>query len=130
MGITPTINLWLDDVRQPWDHGAIGYDWVTTAEAAIGTLKTGRVKFASLDHDLSEKATLGDWEGEVTGYDVMLFLESSAEEHPEYLPPEGIAVHSLNPVGRERMLVVVRRLYGRDFQHRAVDVRKRPGSYL
>jgi hypothetical protein len=116
--------LWLDDVREPWRFGLVGAEWVKTAEDAIELLRRGGVRFASLDHDLSEKATLGDWEGEVTGYDVMLFLE----QYPEFCPPDGIAVHSLNPAGRERMLVVVRRLYGRDFQDCAVDVRKRYGG--
>lgn len=47
------MNLWLDDIRDPHDHGAIGYTWVKTAEEAIAALKTGRVRFATLDHDLS-----------------------------------------------------------------------------
>lgn len=104
--------LWLDDVRPPWKHGYVGADWAKTAEAAIALLKTGMVDFASLDHDLSEKATMGDWEGEITGYDVVLFMEAN----PEFWPPDGCRVHSFNPVGRQRMLVPIRAHYGRDFQ--------------
>ena len=94
------INLWLDDVRKPERVGPIwaeDWTWAKTAEEAIELLKTGRVKTASLDHDLGEG---------LTGYDVMLWLEEHLGELPE-LPL--IVVHSMNPVGKERM----QRLYDR-----------------
>jgi len=92
--------LWLDDIRPPWRHGYIGAEWCKTAEAAIEILKTGRVTFASLDHDLTEAATMGQpAPSEKTGYDVCLFLA----EHPEYFPKDGVRVHSLNPNGKLRM---------------------------
>lgn len=109
--------LWLDDVRIPGEHGHAGADWVKTAGECIAALKTGNYDVVSLDHDLSAKATLGDWEGESTGYDVMLFLE----EYPEYLPKDGVRIHSLNPAGSARMLTVVRKLYGRDFQNERIS---------
>jgi len=55
-----------------------------------------------LDHDLASYV-----DGvEKTGYDVMLFLE----QNPNLLPGEIILVTS-NPVGRQRMQVVIDRLY-------------------
>ena len=46
------MNLWLDDVREPWRHGRIGWEWAKTASEAIALLETGKVENASLDHDL------------------------------------------------------------------------------
>ena len=51
-----------------------------------------------LDHDLGE---------EKSGYDVMCWIE----EHPELLPGS-IRLVTANPVGRERMDLVIRKLYG------------------
>jgi hypothetical protein len=53
------MRLWLDDVRPPWRHGCLGWDWVTTAAEAIAALATGTVTEASLDHDLTEYGTVG-----------------------------------------------------------------------
>lgn len=52
-----------------------------------------------LDHDLSSYVE----DVEKTGYDVMLFLE----KNPEYLPGEIMLVTS-NPVGRDKMNVVIK----------------------
>lgn len=95
------MTLWLDDVRPPWKHGHVGAEWVKTVEEAIAVLLTGKVTFASLDHDLSIEATMGKPKpGEKTGYDVVLWLE----ENPEFWPRDGVAVHSMNPAGKQRML--------------------------
>ncbi len=108
--------LWLDDIRQPWRFGYIGATWVKTAAEAIEALKTGTVTFASLDHDLADEhypwncKDIDACKG--TGYDVILFLE----EHPEFWPANGVAVHSANPAGTARMNVVVERHYGRTFR--------------
>lgn len=53
------MTLWLDNIREPWKHGYTGAEWAKTADEAIALLKTGTVTFASLDHDLSEAATMG-----------------------------------------------------------------------
>ena len=106
------MTLWLDDIRKPWMHGFLGAEWAKTSEEAIALLKTGRVTFASLDHDLSEMATIGMLQpGERTGYDVVLWLE----EHPEFWPPDGVRVHSMNPAGKQRMQQAIHRHYGRNF---------------
>jgi hypothetical protein len=101
------VKLWLDDVRQPWKHGCVGYEWAKTADEAIALLKTGKVTFASLDHDLSEAATLGNWEGERTGYDVVCWMEEN-----NVWPEDGVRVHSMNPAGKLRMRQVIARHYG------------------
>lgn len=116
--------MWLDDVRKPWEHGHIGWTWVKTADEAIAALRTGRVTEASLDHDLGlpscracRAACLGPEEygkvlelgcqhGEKTGYDVVCWLE----QHPEFYPPQGVSVHSMNPAGAARMIQVLNRI--------------------
>lgn len=54
-----------------------------------------------LDHDLGDEGT-----PERTGYTIMCFLEAN----PEYLPKE-IVIVSSNPVGRQKMQVVIDKLY-------------------
>jgi hypothetical protein len=102
------VKLYLDDIRDPAKNGCIGWHWAKTAEEAIACLYTGRVTEASLDHDLSIKATLGEWQSEVTGYDVCVWLET----HPKFWPVNGVRVHSMNPAGRARMQAVIDRHYG------------------
>ena len=126
------MKLWLDDVRPPWRHGCLGWEWAKTYEEAVALLQTGKIEQASLDHDLSEALACGyacrcrdcgvnlletvttcpecesrNLETERTGYDVVCWLE----EHPEFWPPDGCAVHSMNPVGADRMRVVIARHY-------------------
>lgn len=106
------MNLWLDDIRDPAAHGCIGWHWVKTADEAIEALKTGEVLRASLDHDLSEAATLGmPAKNERTGYTVVCWMEEN-----NVWPPRGVRVHSMNPVGKDRMVGVIARAYGRVFQ--------------
>lgn len=104
--------LWLDDIRDPVPHGYIGAHWVLTADDCIEALKTKLYHFASLDHDLSDKASMGMPEkNERTGYTVICWLE----ENPEYWPEIGVRVHSVNPVGKGKMQQVIMRHYGRNF---------------
>lgn len=60
-----------------------------------------------LDHDLNSFAP--ETGKEYTGYDVMCFLEA----HPGYLPGR-IEIVSSNPVGRQRMQVVIDKLYPKE----------------
>lgn len=116
------MKLWLDDVREPWKHGYVGVEWAKTADEAISILKTGRVTFASLDHDLSEMATIGQpGPNEKTGYTVVCWLE----EHPEFWPEDGVKVHSMNPVGAKRMRQVIEAHYGRRFDSLVMQERRR-----
>jgi hypothetical protein len=102
------VRLWLDDVRDPARHGCIGWTWATTADEAIALLAAGDVVEASLDHDLSIAATIGQPCREKTGYDVVLWMEENG-----VYPPEGVYVHSMNPSGKQRMLAALRALRAR-----------------
>ena len=103
----PSIKLWLDDIREPWRFGCLGWHWVTTAEDAIALLSTGRVIEASLDHDLSEMATIGILQpGEKTGYTVVCWMEDN-----NVWPKDGVRVHSLNPIGKKRMEQIIEKHY-------------------
>lgn len=105
------MKLWLDDVREPWKYGCLGWEWVKTADEAIALLKTGQVTHASLDHDLALEHY--PWSGlriehtSGTGYDVVTWLEAN----PQFWPIGGVRVHSMNPVGKARMLAVIKRYY-------------------
>lgn len=100
------IDLWLDDIRDPIKHGYIGWTWVKTADEAIALLATGRVRQASLDHDLTVEQTLGRHSTEPTGYTVVCWMERE-----NVWPPKGVRVHSMNPEGRSRMQQVIDRAY-------------------
>lgn len=96
--------LWLDDERKPWQHGYHNATWAKTYNAAIGLLQTGRVTFASLDHDLSERASMGEPEpGEKTGMDVVLWMKENS-----VWPVDGVRVHSLNRQGKKLMEHTIR----------------------
>ena len=93
------IDLWLDDERDP-NHPEIqelfnafpGMLWVRTAEAAIAKLRTGQVRFLSLDHDLGTV---------LTGYDVARWIEERAFNGD--LARCRWAVHSMNVEGARRI---------------------------
>ncbi len=56
-----------------------------------------------LDHDLASYCEDGI---EKTGYHLISWLEENQEMHPEWMPKEIVLVTD-NPVGRERMKVVI-----------------------
>jgi len=108
------MKLWLDDARAPWKNGCLGWTWIQTADDAIALLKTGNVEEASLDHDLTEQQTVrgGTYgvvydDGYSTGYDVLCWLEAN----PQFWPPKGVRVHSMNSAGAARMHEVIERHY-------------------
>ena len=100
------MKLWLDDVRDPAYHGRIGYVWAKTYFEAIEYLRTGEVTIADLDHDLGILSTLGYINKELTGYDVVTWMEMSG-----IWPKDGVFVHSMNPVGKRRMEQVINKYY-------------------
>lgn len=118
------MKLWLDDVRDPKVNGAIGFVWAKNYEEAIVFLETGDVTFASLDHDIGacqdcidKVLHIGDMQTPETtfynrcphaksGYDVVNYLEKN-----NLWPTDGVAVHSMNPVGRQRMKQVIDKHY-------------------
>lgn len=73
------MNLFLDDLREPYKYGYIGWHWVKTADEAIAILSSGYVVCASLDHDLAAEhyATPDEPDRALnykdTGYKVALF---------------------------------------------------------
>lgn len=120
--------LWLDDFRNPAAHGYIFARWAKTYEEAIQLLQIGEITFASLDHDLgacpdcTEKMLhIGDMltpettffnhcPHEKSGHDVVCWMEEN-----NIWPIDGCKIHSMNPVGRDRMNQVIEKHYGRTF---------------
>lgn len=104
------MKLWLDDVREPWRYGCVGWQWARTAKEAIEFLQTGKVTQASLDHDLAPEHY--PWSGvpleqcQGTGYDVVCWMEENS-----MWPKDGVVCHSQNPVGRARMEAVINKYY-------------------
>lgn len=90
--------LWLDDVRDPRDHGfgtpEDHVHWVRAADTAISFLTHQKYDEISLDHDLGPP-NCG------TGYDVALFIEERCYLGKMVCPVWHI--HSSNPVGRQKM---------------------------
>lgn len=103
------MKLWLDDIREPWKHGAIGYMWAKTYDEAVEMLTLyPECEYASLDHDLSELATTGMApKDEKTGYSLVCWMEENNR-----WPSDGCDVHSLNPSGKARMIQVLEK-YGK-----------------
>lgn len=83
------LKLWLDDEREP----PAGWIHARSVRQAMLILRTGQVQSLSLDHDLGAGAS---------GYDVVRWIEERCALGA-IKPPERIAVHSANPVGRERI---------------------------
>lgn len=130
------MKLWLDDLRNPSNtlyikanrqlqsYGNHGWTWAKTYDETIDLLKTGEVKFASLDHDIgacqdctNNLRHIGDMKTPETtffntcnhaktGYDVVCWMEEN-----NVWPEEGVQVHSQNPVGRARMQQVIDKHY-------------------
>lgn len=92
--------LLIDDVRKP-SLIKITYDIDVThlatnfAEGIKALTENGPFDLLCLDHDLSSYDDNGK---EMTGYDIMLFLEANTQ----YMPKDFLWV-SANPVGRKNM---------------------------
>lgn len=89
------VRLWLDDLRPAPE----GWFAVHSVNEAIAVMETHEVTYASLDHDLGQYVD--------DGGDGIKLLDWMAENN--HWPTSGIAVHSANPVGVERMLATIRR---------------------
>ncbi len=104
------MKVWLDDRRPPYpDPGE--WVWVRTPAEAIELLETGEVSELSLDHDLG----LMDGERELTGYDVVTWIERAVATEG-FVPPPTIRVHSANASAApkmERGIDAIRRLADR-----------------
>ncbi|MBK9497062.1 MAG: hypothetical protein IPO08_21625 [Xanthomonadales bacterium] len=126
------MNLWLDDVREPWRHGALGWEWAKTVADAKALLEAGLVDQASLDHDLGlcgecMDTLTGTDRGQIavvraellrnegcasycscphngTGYELVCWMEETG-----HWPKSQPVVHSANPVGAARMRLAIER---------------------
>jgi len=102
------MNLWLDDVR---DCPFIG-DWIVVKnyDQAIQALSQEKFEEAWLDHDLAYEhyghVPEAQYE-EKTGYDVVKWMEENA-----IWPTKRCTVHSMNPVGSQKMCKVIAKHYG------------------
>ena len=72
-----------------------GWERVHTAQECVNALITQKYDTVSLDHDLGEN--------QLTGYDVLAWLEETVQEHKDFKIPT-IFIHTDNPVGRIRMV--------------------------
>ena len=97
------LRVWLDDTRD----APPGWVRAFTPEEVIERLRTGRVTEVSLDHDLR----LEGGESERTGYAVLLWLEAEVGTGRWARPLPGVTIHTGNPVGRARMLHVLRTIH-------------------
>ena len=95
--------LWVDDTRS-----APNSEWLvarTYQDAYIILMfNSGKLDEASFDHDL------GSEHPNHTGYVLLCDIEEMVATG-DYIPPTTMRVHSANPVGRDRMLVVIDRIY-------------------
>ena len=96
--------VFLDDLRKPW-----GPEWhlVKTADECIEVLKQGGVEHLSLDHDLAEEHYTdqdGVEHSEKTGYHVVLWMAEN-----NVWPSKTLIIHTMNSIGRTRMLQTAQR---------------------
>jgi hypothetical protein len=91
---TIEVKVWLDDLREPPQPG---FAWAKTAKEALELLQTGAVEFIDFDYDLGE---------DFTGYDVACRIEEWVDEKKLHCPEW--AVHSANPVGRDRIVLAMK----------------------
>ena len=99
------MNFWLDDVRPAPE----GWFWAKTVPELIDAIEdatwTGKeIEEVSLDNDLGP--------GEEEAYKYLDYLEEVCEEGLTHLIPEKVSIRSANPIARERMLVIINRIYG------------------
>lgn len=112
------VKLWLDDVRPAPDE-----TWVVarSVEEARDILSVRFVEIASLDHDMGEcdecaavfpprgyPLVTDTCRHKMTGYDFVMWMAETGK-----WPASKPAVHSVNPVGRQRMEAVIARYYVR-----------------
>jgi hypothetical protein len=100
MNETPTIKLWIDDLRSAPDSS---WTVARTSKEAIAVFATGRVGRVSFDCDLG---------GADSGMKVVAWLERRCFEDPDF-PMPAYAVHSANPPEAERVRVALGNIVAR-----------------
>lgn len=100
------ISIFLDDLRPT----PTGFERTYTVPETVELIQNCQEKniaidILSLDNDLGE--------GEAEGYTLLDWLEEQFFEDDNFLLPQKIVVHSDNAAARERMEMVIARLYGK-----------------
>lgn len=102
----PQRHFWLDDIRA----SPPGWDWARSYENAIQILKDNSYRRMSLDYDLGwceECLSMMDPANPIVltcphaknGYDVVIWIIEN-----QAWPSLSLNIHSINPVGRQRMI--------------------------
>lgn len=87
--------LWVDDIRDPRDHGYKGAVWAKTSQEALDMLEKRKWDVISLDHDLGVRSESDGWE--IAESLVEKAMDGSINYYPQ------LYCHSSNPVGRRRI---------------------------
>lgn len=89
------MKLWIDDVRPAPER----YIWIKTVNCALMFISTfdKEIELIDIDHDAGDCAAYG---GDYIK--ILDWLEETGRSYP-------IRIHSMNPVGRENMRVIIRR---------------------
>ena len=100
-----TISIFLDDLRPT----PTGFERTYTVPETVELIQNCQKKniaidILSLDNDLGEN--------EAEGYTLLDWLEGQFFEDDSFLLPQKIVIHSDNAAVRERMEMVIARLYG------------------
>lgn len=115
------MKIFLDDRRPcPSEGGWVLCRWPAEVIALLQA-QPNEVERVSLDHDLGD-ADQAKAEGrrEITGYDVVLWVEEQVHTNPNYVPPT-LIVHSDNGPGIDRMrqgILSISRRIARRIAHR------------
>lgn len=91
------MKVFLDDVRSPYE----GWNQIRTIEEVIALLENGLVTDLSLDHDL------GSCDSK-SGYDLVSWIEEKVMKE-NWVPPN-LYCHSMNPVGKDKIQLVIDRI--------------------
>ena len=110
------MKLFVDDCRMiagSFDANTDWHEWVLcrSVKNAIAILSDCHITFMSLDHDMGQDENGNNLP---TGYDLLNDLEDLAAKGYDFWPTDGVIVHSANPVGSERMQVVIDRYYNKE----------------
>ena len=100
-----SISIFLDDLRQT----PKGFERTYTVPETIELIQDCQDKHIEIDV-LSLDNDLGD--GEAEGYTILDWMEEQFFEDESFQLPNKIVVHSDNAAARERMEMVIARLYG------------------
>ena len=100
------MKVFLDDCREApngWERLCHALDVISLLDGC--SKRNIRIEILSLDNDLGLE--------EAEGREVLDWLEWAKFVDPDFLFPDRIVVHSANPVARQRMETVIRKLYSK-----------------